>query len=163
VSDLAVLKARQGAHRCLAQGKTNRSLEGFRKQTHTKRSSDRNGTFERVQVDLDLVLCSVGHRSEWFPADPACRLRLKIKSRRLKAFILYCTVLGSMSHTNQEPTSAEAPTLLGFTVHDDSEVFETEPVRQGGLIRKETASAIPTFCKANHLTICPEAYVPSTS
>ena len=42
-----------------------------------------------------------------------------------------------MSHVNQEASGHALQPVEGITVHD-SEVLEPEPVREGGLMRKDT-------------------------
>lgn len=49
-----------------------------------------------------------------------------------------------LSHAKQEASGITAQPVKGITVHD-SEVLEPEPVRQGGLVRKDTVRCIRHF------------------
>ena len=62
-----------------------------------------------------------------------------------------------LSHAKQEATGSAVQIVAGITVHD-SDILEPEPIRQGGLLRKDAVGLqhVPLYII---LTYCPETYL----
>lgn len=48
-----------------------------------------------------------------------------------------------MSHASREHDAPDAPKpIAGFTIHDESDVLQPEPARQGGLTQKDLVCTV---------------------
>lgn len=64
-----------------------------------------------------------------------------------------------LSHAKQEAAGNPSQPVQGIVVHD-SDVLEPEPVRQGGLMRKDAVSAQAAYRSHRILNVYTETYVP---